>query len=189
LCAAFFQDAGRAAESEAAPKRPNVLLIVADDASFGDLGFSGSVTRTPNLDRLADRGLMFTSFHVPPVCSVRRAMLLTGNNPVEIGLGAFDYKRDPPADGKPGYESYLTRNTATIAEILRDSGYFTAIWWANSASNDGVCWGAARAVIRLGLAQAPTADLGVEYSHRKLPIRLRIRWAERRQYARRSEIA
>ena len=127
LCAAFFHDAGHAAESESAPKRPNVLLIVADDASFGDLGLSGSVTRTPNLDRLADRGILFTNFHVSPVCSVSRAMLLTGNNPVEVGLGAFDYTLYPPAKGKPGYEAYLTRNTVTIAELLQDAGYYTAM--------------------------------------------------------------
>jgi arylsulfatase A-like enzyme len=109
----------------AAQKRPNILLIVGDDIGFGDLGISGSVVRTPNLDRLAQQGVTFTSFHVSPVCSVTRGMLLTGNNPIEIGLGAFDYALYPPAKGKPGYEAYLTRTTATIAESLRDSGYRT----------------------------------------------------------------
>ena len=105
--------------------KPNVLLIVADDLSFGDLGTSGAITRTPNIDRLAENGLMFTRFHASPVCSVTRSMLLTGNYPVEVGLGAFDYALYPPAAGKPGYESYLTRTTATIAELLQDAGYNT----------------------------------------------------------------
>ena len=105
--------------------KPNILLIVGDDIGFGDLGISGSVVRTPNLDRLAQRGVTFTSFHVSPVCSVTRGMLLTGNNPIEVGLGAFDYALYPPAKGKPGYEAYLTRTTATIAELLQDSGYRT----------------------------------------------------------------
>jgi arylsulfatase len=107
--------------------RPNILLIVGDDIGFGDLGFAGAVTRTPNIDWLAGQGTLFTRFHASPVCSVSRAMLLTGNNSIEIGLGAFDYAIYPPAEGRPGYEAYLTRTTVTIAELLRDAGYLTAM--------------------------------------------------------------
>jgi len=113
------------AQGEPTAPRPNVLLVVADDAAFGDFGFTGAVTRTPNIDRLAQQGITFTRFHASPVCSVTRGMLLTGNNPVEVGLAAFDYTLYPPAEGKPGYEAYLTRTTATIAELLRDAGYRT----------------------------------------------------------------
>ena len=116
-----------AAETQTDSKRPNILLIVGDDIGFGDLGISGSVTRTPNLDRLAKRGTFFTNFHVSPVCSVTRSMLLTGNDPIEVGLGAFDYTVYPPSKGKRGYEAYLTRNTATIAEILQNAGYRTCM--------------------------------------------------------------
>jgi arylsulfatase len=104
---------------------PNILLLVGDDIGFGDLGFSGAATRTPNLDKLAQQGAFFTNFHVSPVCSVTRSMLLTGNDPIEVGLAAFDYTLYPPANGKPGYESYLTRNTVTVAELLQDAGYRT----------------------------------------------------------------
>jgi arylsulfatase len=111
-----------AGESES---RSNVLLIVGDDIGFGDLGFMGAATRTPTLDRLARQGVTFTRFHTSPVCSVTRAMLLTGNDPAEVGLAAFDYALYPPAKGKPGYEAYLTRTTASIPELLRDAGYRT----------------------------------------------------------------
>lgn len=116
--------------AQTSAEKPNILLIVGDDIGFGDIGISGSVTRTPNLDRLADQGLMFTSFHVSPVCSVTRAMLMTGNNPIEVGLGTFDYALYPPAEGKSGYEAYLKRKTVTIAELLHDAGY-TLTWWAS----------------------------------------------------------
>ena len=115
------------AEDQSTGQPPNILLIVGDDIGFGDLGISGSVTKTPNLDRLAQQGVTFTSFHASPVCSVTRAMLLTGNDPIDVGLGAFDYALYPPAKGKPGYESYLTRTTATIAELLKDAGYRTSM--------------------------------------------------------------
>jgi arylsulfatase len=109
----------------AADKRPNILLIVGDDIGYGDLGFTGAITQTPNIDTLASAGVAFTRFHASPVCSISRAMLLTGNDPIEIGLAAFDYALYPPANGAPGYESYLTRTTVTIAELLQESGYRT----------------------------------------------------------------
>lgn len=115
------------AVGQTADERPNILLLVGDDIGFGDLGFAGAVTRTPVIDRLAEEGALFTRFHASPVCSITRAMLMTGNNPVEIGLGAFDYALYPPAEGTPGYEAYLTRNAVTIAEVLQDAGYMTAM--------------------------------------------------------------
>ena len=106
-------------------KKPNILLVVGDDVGFGDLGISGAVTSTPSLDRLARQGITFTNFHATPVCSVTRGMLLTGNNSIDIGLGAFDFSVAPSAAGKPGYEGYITDNAVTIAELLRDNGYNT----------------------------------------------------------------
>ena len=114
-----------AQQIEKQDQKPNVLLIVGDDIGYGDLGISGGISHTPNIDRLADEGVMFSRFHASPVCSVTRSMLMTGNNPVEIGLAAFDYALYPPAEGKPGYESYLTRTTVTTAELLKDAGYRT----------------------------------------------------------------
>ena len=111
--------------AQAAESPPNVLLLVGDDMGLGELEPFGSEISTPALSMLADRGMRFTNFHVSPVCSVTRSKLLTGANSIEVGLGAFDYSVYPPARGKPGYEGYLTRNTATVAEILGEAGYHT----------------------------------------------------------------
>jgi arylsulfatase len=121
----FMLPPAGAAKAQTDSARPNILLIVGDDIGFGDLGISGSVSRTPNIDRLAQQGVYFTNFHVSPVCSVTRSMLLTGCDPIEVGLAAFDYTVYPPSRGKPGYEAHLTRNTATVAEVLQDAGYRT----------------------------------------------------------------
>ncbi|AZQ60910.1 arylsulfatase [Flammeovirga pectinis] len=104
-------------------KKPNILLLVGDDIAFGDLGTYGSEIKTPNMDRLANHGVRFTNFHVSPVCSVTRSMLFTGCNNIEIGLGAFDYSVYPPTRGKPGYETYLTKNAVAMSELFNDAGY------------------------------------------------------------------
>jgi arylsulfatase A-like enzyme len=111
--------------SQTKDKRPNILLIVSDDLGSTDISLFGSEVQTPNTDQLAREGVTFTNFHATPVCSVTRSELLTGNNNIEVGLGAFDYTLYPPASGKPGYEAYLTRNTVMISELLQDAGYNT----------------------------------------------------------------
>ena len=115
----------RGSVSKELSQRPNVLLLVGDDMGLGELAPFGSEIRTPALSMLAEKGARFTNFHVSPVCSVTRSKLLTGANSIEVGLGAFDYSVYPPAKGKPGYEGYLTRNTAMLSEILYDAGYNT----------------------------------------------------------------
>ena len=107
----------------AAQKRPNILLLVADDTAFGDIGAFGSEVKTPNMNSIGDAGIRFTNFHVSPVCSVTRSMLLTGNDNIEVGLGAFDYSVYPPTRGQKGYETYLTKDAVTISELLNDAGY------------------------------------------------------------------
>ncbi|MBE9548186.1 MAG: arylsulfatase [Proteobacteria bacterium] len=104
-------------------KKPNILLLVGDDTAFGDIGAFGSEVKTPNMNKLADAGIRFTNFHVSPVCSVTRSMLFTGNDSIEVGLGAFDYSVYPPTRGKKGYETYLTDDAVTISELLKDEGY------------------------------------------------------------------
>lgn len=100
---------------------PNVVVILADDLGFADLGCYGSEIPTPNIDRLAADGVQFTNFHVTPMCSPTRAALLTGVNPHRAGAGHVA-NSDP---GFPGYAAELADDVATAAEVLRDGGYHT----------------------------------------------------------------
>ena len=113
-------------------ERPNVLLIMADDMGFSDIGASGSEIATPNLDRLAAGGLRFTQFYNTARCSPTRASLLTGLYPHQAGVGHLN--RDL---GAPAYRGELSANAVTIAELLRAAGYATRMsgkWHATSPS-------------------------------------------------------
>jgi len=116
-------NAGEPRPTEETAKKPNILLLVGDDISFGDLGVYGSEIETPNFNRLAQAGVRFSNFHASPVCSVTRSMLLTGCNNIEVGLGSFDYSFYPPSKGRAGYEGYLTENALPITQLFNDAGY------------------------------------------------------------------
>jgi arylsulfatase A-like enzyme len=109
----------RAAET---PRRPNILVILVDDMGFADLGCYGSEIPTPNLDRLAADGLKFTQFYNTGRCCPTRASLLTGLYPHEAGVGHMTDNR-----GVPGYIGHLNDHCVTIAQVLDDAGYFTAM--------------------------------------------------------------
>lgn len=100
--------------------RPNILLILADDMGYSDLGCYGSEIRTPNLDGLAESGLRFSQMYNSARCCPSRASLLTGLNPHQTGVGHM-----MDALGPPEYQGYLNRNCATVAEVLRSAGYST----------------------------------------------------------------
>jgi arylsulfatase len=105
--------------------RPNVLLIVADDLGYSDLGVLGGEIRTPNLDALARSGLLLRRFLVSPACSPTRAMLLTGVDTHPAGLGSMEGQADASQEGRPGYEGQLSSRVVSVAELLRASGYHT----------------------------------------------------------------
>ncbi|CAM1507517.1 Fc.00g071580.m01.CDS01 [Cosmosporella sp. VM-42] len=119
-------------------KRPNFLVIVADDLGFSDIGSFGSEINTPNLDKLSKNGLRFTDFHAAAACSPSRAMIMTGTDHHIAGLGNLiewtnvSGQNDPTGKmstnvqrGMPGYEGYLNERVAALPEILRDAGYET----------------------------------------------------------------
>ena len=115
-----------AAPSTAADKaRPSVLVIVADDLGYTDLGVAGSEIRTPHLDALARSGLLLTSFLVSPACSPTRAMLLTGVDAHPAGLGTMLGRADENQKGRPGYEAVLSDRVVPVTTLLQKAGYHT----------------------------------------------------------------
>ncbi|MDG2511287.1 arylsulfatase [Sphingobium yanoikuyae] len=106
-------------------KRPNFLVIVADDLGYSDLGAFGSEISTPNLDRLALSGVRLTGFHTAPTCSPTRSMLLSGTDNHRAGLGTMAEMQAPNQVGKPGHEGYLRTDIAALPEVLTAGGYRT----------------------------------------------------------------
>lgn len=117
-----------AASAQAAPaKRPNILLIVADDLGYTDLGAYGAEISTPNLDKLASGGVKMTGFYASPFCSPTRAMLMSGSDNHLAGFGDMSELMLPEQRGKPGYEGNLNERVVPMAQVLKDAGYRTAM--------------------------------------------------------------
>ncbi|MCL2306241.1 MAG: arylsulfatase [Planctomycetaceae bacterium] len=100
-------------------ERPNIVVILADDLGWGDVGWHGSEIKTPHLDRLAESGMRLEQFYVQPVCSPTRAAMLTGRYPMRYGLQVGVIR--------PTNDFGLPTDERTLAEALREAGYFTAI--------------------------------------------------------------
>jgi arylsulfatase A-like enzyme len=108
---------------------PNVLLIMTDDTGFGAGSTFGGVIPMPTLDRLASVGLRYTNMNSTALCSPSRAALITGRNHHTAGFGVVSEQ----ATGFPGYDSFIGKDVATIAEILKQNGYATS--WFGKAHN------------------------------------------------------
>ncbi|MBI4909416.1 MAG: arylsulfatase [Acidobacteria bacterium] len=120
----FLQSAGAALACHAAAateKKPNIVLILADDMGFSDLGCYGGEIRTPNIDGLARAGVRFTQFYNTARCCPTRASLLTGLYPHQAAIGHMVDNPKP----FPGYRGDLSRRAVTIAEALKPAGYQT----------------------------------------------------------------
>jgi arylsulfatase len=104
------------------PARPNILLILADDLGYSDIGCHGGEIATPNLDRLAAGGLRFRQFYNGTRCCPTRASLLTGLYPHQAGVGGMNQDT-----GRPGYRGFPRPNTVTLAEVLKSAGYHTSM--------------------------------------------------------------
>ncbi|GLU37327.1 arylsulfatase [Pseudomonas sp. NBRC 100443] len=118
LCSGAYAATGSSA-------RPNIILIVADDLGYSDLGTFGGEISTPNIDALAASGVRLTNFHASPTCSPSRSMLLTGTDNHTAGVGAMAEILPEAARRRWGYEGRLTGRVATIAERLKAAGYST----------------------------------------------------------------
>ena len=111
-----------------AAERPNVVLILADDLGYSDLGCYGSEIATPNIDRLAAGGVRFTQFYNQARCCPSRSALLTGRYPHQVGVGAMidEYARwIRDAANRPSYGDHLSPDSPTLPELLRGAGYRT----------------------------------------------------------------
>jgi arylsulfatase len=95
--------------------------VLLDDVGFGAASTFGGPIATPALEALAHDGLRYNSFHTTAICSPTRASMLTGRNPHVTGIGAVMNT----SDDRPGYDGFMQRDTATVAEMLRQSGYST----------------------------------------------------------------
>ena len=109
-------------------KRPNFLIVVADDLGYSDISPFGGEIETPVLERLAREGVRLTNFHTASACSPTRAMLLSGTDNHIAGLGQLQEHMMGHEDrykDKPGYEGYLNFRVAAASELFQDAGYFT----------------------------------------------------------------
>ena len=114
-----------AESSSAGPRQPNILLIVADDLGYSDIGSFGGEIATPTLDRLANEGLQLSNFHVLPTCSPSRSVLLSGTDNHVAGMGTMGEIKTPEMEGHPGYAGYLNFEVAALPEVLQAGGYHT----------------------------------------------------------------
>ncbi|GAB3908368.1 arylsulfatase [Mucilaginibacter boryungensis] len=103
-------------------KRPNIIVILADDLGYSDIGCYGGEVKTPNLDYLAQNGIRYTQFYNTSRCCPTRASLLTGLYNHQAGIGKMT-----DAEDAPGYQGHITENTITLAELLKLGGYHTAM--------------------------------------------------------------
>ncbi|QZP30799.1 arylsulfatase [Pseudomonas sp. DR48] len=106
---------------------PNIVVLVADDWGYSDVGSFGSEIATPNIDTLAREGVRFADFHVTASCSPTRSMLLTGVDNHRNGVGNMPETMPAEHLGKPGYSGVLNDNAITVASLLKDNGYHTYI--------------------------------------------------------------
>lgn len=112
--------AGSFVQAAETPTRPNIIIVMADDMGFSDIGCYGSEIQTPNLDRLAGKGVRFAQFYNNARCCPTRASLLTGLYSHQAGIGHMVENR-----GTPAYQGFLNDKCVTIAEALGATGYKT----------------------------------------------------------------
>ena len=135
---AFF-GTGMAAEAQLEDTRPNIVLILVDDAALMDFGIYGGEARTPNIDALAARGAMFRRHYSSPLCSPSRAMLLTGMDNHMTGIATIPEVLPKEHVGQPGYTMHLEPGVLTLADRLKTAGYRTLMsgkWHLGSGAGD-----------------------------------------------------
>jgi len=102
--------------------KPNIILIVADDLGYSDIGPFGGDIQTPVLSKLATESMLFSNFHVLPTCSPTRSVLLTGSDNHIAGLGVMGEASYPELESFPRYSGHLSNQVVTISENLTQKG-------------------------------------------------------------------
>jgi arylsulfatase A-like enzyme len=160
------------AHAEAA--RPNIVLILADDLGFSDIGAYGSEIQTPSLDALAASGMSFTNYHTAASCAPTRAMLLTGVDSHKNGVPNIPESIPPEHQAHDNYRGVLSRNVVTVASLLQDAGYHTYMagkWHLGKAPDE--------LPYRRGFSRTITmADTGADNWEQKpyIPIYKKANW-------------
>ncbi len=116
---------GMAFHPAIAAEKPNVVLLLADDLGYTDIGAFGSEVATPNIDKLADQGVRFSNYHTAASCAPTRAMLMTGVDSHRAGVANMPESIPAEQQSAPGYAGELGKNVLTIAERLKSNGYST----------------------------------------------------------------
>ena len=125
VCTAQHRPIDKPITGNGIAKRPNIVLILADDLGFTDLGAYGSEISTPNIDRLANHGVKFSNYHTSPSCAPSRAMLLTGVDNHLAGVPNIPEAIPPEQTEFDNYEGVLNTRVATVASLLHSEGYHT----------------------------------------------------------------
>ncbi len=181
-CACLVADAAQA-QAAAPIGRPNIVVLVADDWGFTDVGAYGGEIATPHIDALAQRGMRFSNFHVAASCSPTRAMLLTGVDNHRNGLGNLREAMPRGHLGKPGYRGSLDSNVVTVASLLQDGGYRTYAsgkWNVGSEPDNRPN----RRGFERSIVQGDTGADNWEPTKRYLPHSAQVDWFEDGQPAR-----
>lgn len=173
LCAT----AGLAATPAKSVARPNIVMLVADDWGFTDVGAFGGEISTPNIDALAKQGVRFSNFHTAASCSPTRSMLLTGVDNHRNGVGNLREAMPREHRGQPGYLGSLNQNVVTVASLLRDSGYRTYITGKWNVGSEPYNLPNQRGFDR-SIIQGDTGSDNWDPQQRYLPHSAKVEWYE-----------
>ena len=166
----------------APPTRPNIVVLVADDWGFTDVGAFGGESATPNLDALAARGVRFSNFHVAASCAPTRAMLMTGVDNHRNGVGNLRETMPSEHLGQPGYQGSLNQSVVTVASLLQDAGYRTYVAGKWNLGSEPYNLPNRRGFDK-SIIQGDTGSDNWEPSKRYLPHLPRVDWFEDGQTA------